>query len=91
MPCTKGRGPLVSRGTHYVFSIDPATRARLDRAIDAVNKRMQMQVSRSAIVRRAVQLHAAHLEDIEGQPNESLPVLSESVRISECIRGSQHA
>ena len=88
MPCSKGRGPLVSTGTVYTLSLDPRSQQRMQEARDFVRDRLDIRTSHSAIVRRALSLYAGHLANLKDAEPASLPLYSESHLISQCIRGA---
>ena len=88
MPCSKGRGPLVSRGTFYALSLDPLSQQRMREAGDFVRERVGIRASHSAIVRRALALYAGHVASLKDAADDSLPLYSEGHLIAKAIQGA---
>jgi hypothetical protein len=88
MPCSKGRGPLVSRGAFYTLSLDPLTQQQMREATNFVRDRVGIRASHSAIVRRALRMYAAHLATMKDAEEDSLPIYSEGHLIAKAIQGS---
>jgi hypothetical protein len=77
----------VSRGSFYSLSLDPLAKAQLHDAVTFFADALDMTISNSAVIRRAVSMFAAHLAKLrEGNP-ESLALYAESHLMSQAIRG----
>jgi hypothetical protein len=89
MPNPRGRPPLVSRGSFYSLSLDPLAKAQLQDAVAFIADKLDMRVSNSAVIRRAMHHYAARIAELQDAPDGALELFRESHLLSRAIRGAQ--